>query len=407
MFELLKNRNIFLLWSSRALSRFGDALESIALMYLVYDLTGSGLAMGTVMLFSVIPNIVVSPFAGVIADKYNKRRIMILAELARSSFILLIPVLMLFGKIELWHIYTISLLVSVAESFFVPCSGVVVRVVVKKEKLHLMNALGTTTNNIMRLLGYSIAGMAVVYLNKEILFAIDAGTFLFSAIAVFCLKVQDMPNGNSKNSFFTDLVDGFVYIKKIKLIPILFLGIVAVQAFNVPMTQFLPITLEVIEDLSPSWGGTLLTIMSLGSIGAGIIYPKLVEQNLKLKSVFIVGLPIIGVAMNMMFIYPKGYVTIVAFCVLGFFTSLIGMWSFTEIRKICDVGFLGRVGSITNIIILASVPLMSSICGALIDFVGIALIIRVCGALFICFGLIIYILLNKNEKVNMEMQEAN
>lgn len=104
MLKLLKNKNILMLWGSRAFSRFGDALETLALLYLVYDLTGSGLAMGSLMLFSTLPNAIVSPFAGVIADKYNKKKIMFWAEMSRTLCILLIPILMYTKLITFWHI---------------------------------------------------------------------------------------------------------------------------------------------------------------------------------------------------------------------------------------------------------------------------------------------------------------
>ena len=94
MKSLLKNRSAMLLTISRAFSRSGDALETLALLYLVYDLTGSGLAMGSLMLFSVLPNAIISPFAGVVADKYNKKKIMFIAEMARTICILIIPILM-------------------------------------------------------------------------------------------------------------------------------------------------------------------------------------------------------------------------------------------------------------------------------------------------------------------------
>jgi len=124
-----------ILWISRALSRFGDAIESLALMYLVYELTGSGLAMGTVMLFSGIPNIVIGPIAGVIVDRYNKKAIMFICELVRAVALILIPVFMYFNIISLWHIYILASVASIAESFYEPCYGVASIQITPKEDL--------------------------------------------------------------------------------------------------------------------------------------------------------------------------------------------------------------------------------------------------------------------------------
>ncbi|HBB29255.1 MAG TPA: hypothetical protein DC000_08420, partial [Clostridiales bacterium] len=91
MKSLIKNRNAIFLWISRTVSKFGDSFESLALMYLVYDVTGSALAMSTVMIFSMIPNLLVSPFAGALVDRFNKKTILFISEIVRTITIFMIP----------------------------------------------------------------------------------------------------------------------------------------------------------------------------------------------------------------------------------------------------------------------------------------------------------------------------
>jgi MFS family permease len=400
MSKLLRNRNVLIIWISRAFSRFGDALENLALMYAVYDLTGSGLAMGTVMLFSMIPNIIVSPIAGVIVDRYNKKTIMIISEITRSVFILLIPLLMFTGHLQLWHIYGISVIVSIAESFFEPCSGVVFTLIVSKEELPLINSLSTTTNSIMRVVGYSVAGVIITLINKEILFIIDALTFFISAIAATMYVLPKIESRESEKSsgIMDEFVQGVKYTLSNDLIPILFLAILVVTALTTPIVQFIPILTEKTLKLNPIWAGYFLTLNSIGNIFGGIIYPVLLKANLKLKEMYLISLCTIGISMVVICYYPNKYIALIMFFIVGSLCSLIGMWSFTEIQKVCKTEYFGRVCSLTNIVMLSTIPFASAINGWLIDIVLLSSVIKVSGVLFIVFGVILFLLTNSKAK---------
>ncbi|KYH33298.1 enterobactin exporter EntS [Clostridium tepidiprofundi DSM 19306] len=406
MIKLLKNRNVVILWISRALSRFGDALESLALMYLVYDLTGSGLAMGTVMLFSMIPNIVISPIAGVIVDRYSKKIIMFTAEMVRTVFILLIPILIYTGNIQLWHIYAISVIVSIAESFFEPCSGVVFTLIVSKDELPLLNSLSTTTNHIMRMVGYTAAGIIISFSNKGILFTIDSLTFLISAIAAIIMTIPKIESKKLEkiSDMGKDFVDGLKYIFGNGIIPILFLAILIVNALGVPILQFLPITAEKVLKLDPTWAGYFLTISSIGNIVGGIIYPILVKKNMKLKTLYLYALNFMGLCILLVCYFPFKYIGIIMFFIVGVSCSLIGMWSFTEIQKICEKEYFGRVCSLTNIVLLASIPFASAVSGWLIDRVSLLNVFKATGILFIISAVVLYILTGKKIKVCTEAE---
>ena len=229
--QIFKNRNAMLLWASRTFSRFGDALESLALMYLVYDLTGSALKMGTVMLFSFIPNIILSPFAGVVADKYNKKTIMVITEIIRAISILLIPFMMITHTIKIEYIYAIAFFVSIAESFYEPAYGVTVVSTIEKNLIPIMNSLVTTSNSIAKGIGYIISGILIASVGKEILFAIDSLTFLFSAFVALIISIKkiELSQNKIKNTFMLDLKSGFSYVFKEKLILLLFSTIIFIN----------------------------------------------------------------------------------------------------------------------------------------------------------------------------------
>ncbi|WP_017413254.1 MFS transporter [Clostridium tunisiense] len=407
MIKLLKNRNALIFVLSRVLSRFGDSLESLALMYLVYDLTGSAVAMGTVMLFSMIPNFLISPIAGVIADRYSKKRIMFIAEMVRAGAIILIPVLMFSGTIQLWHIYSMAVLVSVAESFFEPCANIVFVSIVDKEELHLVNSVSTVLGRIAGILGYSLAGLLIVFVNKEVLFIFDSITFLLSGVAVLVIK---LPKSQEKKigkalEIISDFKEGVKYIFTTKLIPILFLGILILSALLVPLERFVPVAVDQIFSLSPTWAGIFMTTLTIGSIVGGILYPILVKKNIKLKNAYLYNLVLLGVVILISCYIKSQYILFIMFFSVGAISSIIGSWSFTEIQKSCDERYLGRVGSVATMVMLAAAPLASFLSGVLIEAFSLINVWKLAGLLFIVVGLFMYIKISKLHEIKSEIIE--
>ncbi len=394
---------------SRALSRFGDAIESLALMYLVYELTGSGLAMGTVMLFSGIPNIVIEPIAGVIVDRYNKKAIMFICELVRAVALILIPVFMYFNIISLWHIYILASVASIAESFYEPCYGVASIQITPKEDLPLVNSLTTTTNSIMRSIGYALAGVIMVALNKEILFIIDAVTFFISAIAALIISLPKVENKNITNpkEILFDLRDAGKYIASNKHITIMLVVIFVINCGIIPLTSFLPIFSDVHLSLGETWSGYFMTTFSIGTILGAIIYPMLVKKNLKLRSAYLYSFTIMGIWVLLVCLFNHRYIALAMFLLVGIIGSIIMMWASTDIQKTCDVSYYGRVGALSSTVILASSPIMSSICGWAIDSISIVNVFIITGVVFLLCGLVIYKLFSNSDKSNSYEQNIN
>lgn len=378
MLKLLKNKNILMLWGSRAFSRFGDALETLALLYLVYDLTGSGLAMGSLMLFSTLPNAIVSPFAGVIADKYNKKKIMFWAEMSRTLCILLIPILMYTKLITLWHIYVLSILISIAESFFEPTAGITFVLVVGKDDIPLFNSLGTTTNHIMRIVGYSLSGILMTTIGKEPIFIIDALTFLVSAIISLIVIIPNINKTEEKQSkkFSYEFKNGFSYILKNKIIVVILFIILLMEFLMTPLQTYIPLIIDKILKISNIWSGYFSTALIVGAILGNIIYPLLLKTKFKLHHLYLTSLLILGTILVLSSFIINPFYYLFMYFIVGLLSSLISVWSFTEIQMLVDINYLGRVGSIITMICLMSSPLSGVLFGGLADKIYIPTIFR-------------------------------
>lgn len=407
MKKILKNKGAVLLWGARSFSRFGDALEMLALLYLVYDLTGSGLAMGSLMLFSVLPNAIVSPFAGVIADKYNKNKIMFLSEMARTLCILLIPVLMLTNTIRLWHVYVISVVVSIAESFFEPTANTTFVLVVGKEDMPVYNSVVTISNHIMRVLGYSLSGILIANAGKEIIFAIDAVTFFASAVIALIVKIPKAENTVSKegSSFRSELVSGFKYVLGNRLIISVMFVILLIQFLGTPLDTYIPLIIERILKASTAWSGYFATATIIGAIMGNILYPILKKTSMRIHHLYLYGIALLGLSIGISgFILTPVYYTFMYF-IVGVTGSLIGVWSFTEVQLLVETSYLGRVSSILTMITLISAPLAGVVFGGLADIVYIPVIFKWIALLWFFISVFSFFYLRKAAKSSLNTQD--
>lgn len=409
MKKLLKNKYALMLWGSRSFSRFGDALETLALMYLVYDLTGSGLAMGSMLVFSVLPNVIVSPFAGVIADRYNKNKIMFFTELVRTICILIIPLLMITKTIALWHIYAISVVVSIAESFFEPTAGTTFVLVVGKEDMPVYNSAITISNHVLRILGYSLSGIIMFSMGKEILFIIDAVTFFASAIVSLIVKIPKVESSQieENHNFKEQLLSGFKYVLHNKIILTIFFVIIMIQFLGTPLETYIPIVIDRILKVTTNWSGYFYTASIAGAIIGNILYPILKKTSLKLENLYLISISILGLTIGVgAFLLNPFYYSFMYF-VVGVVGSTLGTWSFTEVQILTDTAYLGRVSSIATMIMLISTPLAGVVFGGLADIITIPVIYKYVAMLWFVIAVVSYISTKKTYKSFTSQSQLN
>ena len=143
--EVLKNRNFFLLWIGQIISQFGDRLNQMALIALIYARApGSSIQLAKTFSFTIIPVFLVGPFASSYVDRWDRRRTMIFCDLLRFALVIFIA-LFLVRLQSLWPIYLVIFLSFSASRFFVPAKLAIIPDLVSSEKLLLANSLASTT----------------------------------------------------------------------------------------------------------------------------------------------------------------------------------------------------------------------------------------------------------------------
>ena len=188
-FAVLRKRAFVFIWSAQLVSTIGDALTSLAAGIIVYRLTGSALSVGLMLMATAVPALVFGLIAGVVVDRYDRKKIMIAADLLRAVVVFTIPFLV--------HIHVIWLYVAVMVSasitqFFAPANDSVLPEVATEEELGAANSIMAIAQFGSTAVGFALAGLLAASQSIDVVFWLDAGTFLFSALMISLVRVAPL-----------------------------------------------------------------------------------------------------------------------------------------------------------------------------------------------------------------------
>ena len=214
--RLLKtNRPFRNLWYGQVVSELGDWLNSIAIYMLVLQLSGTGTAMATVMMAKLLPIFFVSPLAGVLIDRMDRKVIMITSDILR--FFVVLGFLLVDDVGDLWLLYSLAVVEIALAGFFEPARSAIIPSLTPREDLVTANALSGSTWSVMLAVGAALGGVLVSVFGIKTAFVIDAFTFLLSAW--FIARIQSPKEALAKEkaersdaSGFKTLVDGARYL---------------------------------------------------------------------------------------------------------------------------------------------------------------------------------------------------
>ena len=188
----LANRNFRLLWIGESVSVFGNFFYAIALAWVVLEETGSGLALGTIMMAAAIPRALFMPFGGVLTDRMSPRLVMITSNALSTVMVGLLAFLIFSGNVALWQLYLLSVMFGVVSAFFLPAMMTMVPRLVSKDKLEPSNSLVIGAQQISGLFGPVAAGFVVAAVGGAAAMGIDAATFVFATITLLLMGAVKM-----------------------------------------------------------------------------------------------------------------------------------------------------------------------------------------------------------------------
>lgn len=213
---LRTNADVRHLWGGTVVSLFGDWFNTLALYRLVLDLTGSETALGGVFLTKMLPLALASPVAGVLADRLDRRRLMIGADLVRAGIVL--GFLFVRDAGDLWLLYALASAQIMVSAAFTPAKDAVLPLITGRGELLTANALLSATWSVMLAVGAAAGGPAVDAFGTDVVFVLDAATYLVSAAFIARIvvpaRVPEAAAGGAVRAGLRQITEGWRYLRR-------------------------------------------------------------------------------------------------------------------------------------------------------------------------------------------------
>ncbi|HEX2925458.1 MAG TPA: MFS transporter [Ruminiclostridium sp.] len=370
----LWTKNFFILWQSQLVSTLGDAAYSVALGFWVLAETGSTALMGTLMAASTLPGILVSPFAGVLIDRYNRKRLLILMDLIRGLCIVTLSVAAFKGFIGIWMVFVAGVLLSVCGAVFRPGVSSSIPDMVPKDKLASANSMFSIVSTGSNMIGNVAGGFLFQLLGAPFLFLINGLSYIFSGSSILFVKIP-MIKKEDKKDFFKDMLDGFKFMWEMKGLRLLLIIAAIVNFLSfIAIVLFLPF-FEKTPHLGPGKFGIAMACF-MGGAMAGYLVSSTVSVPLKRKLDYLILSNVLSNLCLILSAYQLNFFAMAFFILLGgFFNAIVTVILMTTVQSAAPKEMRGKVMAFMNMITLSMTPFAMALGGVLASYFSIRTII--------------------------------
>jgi len=290
-FQALTYPEFRVLWCGAFVSTVGTWMQKVAQSWLVFTLTGSAFLLGFDSFLGDLPILLFSLIGGVVADRMDRRRLLLTSQYLQMTFALTLAALIYFEKVSVWHILLLSFLTGSAQAFGGPAYQSLIPTLVEKKDISNAIALNSIQFNLARIIGPVIAGLAFTALGAAACFMLNGVSFLAVIFSLSSLKSRTLPN-ETRGKLLEELRSGLSFVRcQPTLITLSFLAFCS-TFFGVPLITMLPVFAKDVFHLGPRGYSGLLACTGVGAvIGALVVaalgnFPKKGKVALTLQVLF-------------------------------------------------------------------------------------------------------------------------
>ena len=372
-FPLLKQNPSFRnLWYGQVISELGNWVNSIALYALILQLTGSGMAMAAAMMAKLLPMVIISPFAGVVIDRMDRRTVLIASDILRCFTVLCF--LIVESREDLWLVYALTLFEVALTGFFEPARSAILPSIVKKNHLVTANAISGATWSIMLTLGAALGGFVVSLFGVKVAFILDALTYLLSAW--FIIKISypntksEEPIKKNNSSGIKGLLEGGRYLISHPIVLALAL-LKSGMAIKGGIMTLIPLFANRLwsDPAAVSVAvGIMFSSRGIGSAIGPILIRKWLGESPKILQGSILAAFFLGSLALLAFSFSKNlWLTSLCIGLSGMFGSIVWVFSTALIHLEADRQFLGRIFGIEMALLTLIMGISNGVVGVAID----------------------------------------
>jgi predicted MFS family arabinose efflux permease len=385
VFKAFQYRDYRLWWFGACTSSIGTWMQNVAQSWLVLEISNSARMLGLDAFLGSIPIILFSLVGGVVADRMDRRRLLIASQWIQLLCAFLLATLIHFHVVRIWHILTLSFVTGTAQAFGGPANSALVPSLVESEDLPNAIALQSIQFNLARVIGPALGGIAFTKLGYAWCFSLNGISFLAVIISLMMLRVKFTPE-KAAVSVLTSMKQGFGFIRNQAAMVALIVLSFCMTGLGIPLLTFLPVIAKDVFHAGPSTFTMLLSVSGAGAVAGALIVASLGNISNKgrvaLMMLTTLGVLIAGFALSksLAFSYTLLFLSGMALiAVFAMIQSLVQLITGNEMR--------GRVMSVYNVAFRGGTPFGSLIVGALVKEFSAPRVIACNGVLLAILGL--------------------
>jgi MFS family permease len=357
-----RQRNFRLFWCGQMISLIGSYMQSIGETWLVLELTHSAWQLGLVGALQAVPILLFSIFGGVFADRWPKRRVLLVTQAAAMIQALLLWALIATGTLQLWHLYVLALLLGLTNSLGRPASRAFVVELVGREDLPNAVALNSSLSSLMRIMGPGLAGIIIAASGVTTLFLLNALSFLAVLVGLALIKSHELHaqalghrSVGERQNTWQSLREGVAYVWKTPAVLLLVLVVGLVLLFGSNFNVVLPLFATNVLHVGATGFGFLSAATGVGALLSGL-WLAWSNQQPTIRRVLI-GMLVFGVLEAVFAVSHLYLLSLVLIASVGFTEETFAMQAVTTIQTVAPDHLSGRVMSVQVLFFDGSLPL--------------------------------------------------
>ncbi len=377
----LRHSAFMYLWLGQMSTTLGQWSDQFARGWLVYELTGSAAQLAFVSAVRSLPLLFVSLFAGVLADRMNRKHLLMASQSINVVLHLAIALLILSGTIELWHIYLTAVLAGVGMAMQQPARQSMIPSLVPQEDLQNAVVLNAGTLNIGQAVGPAVAGFVIAAFGMSTVYFMQAG-ILIAAIG-FTFKMTDPPEHRTqtvkRESMLESLRGGFAYVKTNEVVFLLLMLALVPMFFGNPYQSLIPIFAADILHVGETKAGLLVGMTGVGSVASLLLMASLPAFKSRGRTL-IVACALYGVSIAVFASVRMFLLSAVVLFVAGFLRSSYRSINHTALLSETAAEYRGRVNSM-YLMDRGLVPLGTLLLGLMTAILGVPTAVFIMGVI--------------------------
>jgi len=381
VFKAFQYRDFRLMWIGACTSSIGTWMQIVAQGWLIYRLSHSAFYLALDQFLGGIPIFVFSLLGGVVADRVERRKILLASQYIQMGSAALLTVLVATGAVHVWHILCLSFVSGFAQAFGGPAYSALIPTLVDREDMPNAIALNSIQFNMAVTIGPALAGVALARLGEKWCFGLNAISFLAPVITLSMITARFLPV-KSAESIFDSLKQGIRFVRKQNSMEALIVLAFCMTALSMPMRTYIPVFVKDIFHRGPETYGNLLSLMGVGSICGSLAVAS--RGNIANKGRFALtmliclGVGIAGFSLSRRLSFSYAMLVLVGASMMSVFatvTSLVQLITTNEMR--------GRVMSVYNCAFRGGMPMGNLLTGWLVPMFTAPIVLGVNGLLLV------------------------